>query len=218
MANYCDFNGRVLGKREQVEDFLKLWETEYDYSYKNAEAKNVKEKYVNYPDHKHFSRIFDFELCDENELKNELGDGKIEVAFGGYCAWSLGSCITMDGYYSWVDSEDGDRQFECIENWAKENPEVEVVICSVEPGCAFTERFTVKDGGVNEEVEDYYEFIIETEEDLESVRETLKISGINRTSIDLDEIEITDYTYLSLYASDAEWLDIYENDVLMNLD
>lgn len=109
--------------------------------------------YQHIPKEGHFYRIFE---CDEYETE-QLEDGKLRIHFGGNCAWSLSSCLTQSGYYG----RDTDYKMvstgTCIEDFAKNHPDVNIELLSYESGCCFTERFTVEEGEFYEEVEDYYE-------------------------------------------------------------
>lgn len=98
MANYCDYNMRVRGTKENVYKFHKRMR---DYDSPN-----------------HLFRMFAADIYDEYD--NE--DGTTTIDIGGYCAWSIESCCRASGYSNGVDLfEVNTRELELkLECWSSE--------------------------------------------------------------------------------------------------
>ena len=74
MPNYCDYRMKVVGKKENLDKFIK--------------------KLEDYDEPKHFWRMFQADIYDE-------GENFVEV--GGTCAWSIESCCRASGYSNGID-------------------------------------------------------------------------------------------------------------------
>lgn len=103
MPNYCDFDLAVVGKRKKVAEFLKVLSAHYNYDEPGEQPR-------------HLFRIFNvWELEDYDSIDEflddeaEVNDNTISVIVTGICAWSVGACMTEEGYYKDVKKAQGDR-------------------------------------------------------------------------------------------------------------
>lgn len=136
MPNYCDYGMYVVGHREQIEEFIKIMQLDYNGS----------------PDEpKHMWRIFDA-VADEI-VDNYLDTGLSRVNISGYCAWSVESCMNKSGYYR----DHPEKSTSLIEESLNKNLFIEVESC--ECGIGFSEHYTFVNGcQVRNECVDYEEF------------------------------------------------------------
>lgn len=131
-----------------------------------------------FPKTKHFWRIFEVEVDDFGYYE----DGRFYAEIFGDCAWSLNTCTLSTGYQDDWKEYEGQPWFKgtCLENVAKEFPELKMEFFSEEPGMELSEHITVKDGKVFEEVQEltcvYYESVEEAkEDDLEITKDQLNV-------------------------------------------
>jgi len=89
MPNYCDYSMCVKGKKDNIEEFIKVIEADYDYNT------------MQFSFDRHFFRVFE---ADYDEIE-KVGRGVYQVIINGYCAWSVASCMFEDGYYRNVRKE-----------------------------------------------------------------------------------------------------------------
>lgn len=179
MPNYCDFEGKVKGTKNDVKDFMEALNAEYNYE------TGVVEK-------THFYRIFGILSLYE--------DGDETAYFEGYGAWSLSSMLSAHGYHQ--DFKDKFYKGTCLEDFAKTHPTIEIEMIGVEPGMAFTERVRVKNGEAIFESDDYAGLSLEGEDDLIDYEDLLEEAGI----YDIVAEGIEKYGEASCEISDAEWL------------
>ena len=83
MPNYCYYSMCVKGKRENIEEFIKVIQSGYNYDT------------MEFDYDRHLFRVFEAYY----EIIEDLGDGLSQVIINGNCAWSVNSCMFEDGYY-----------------------------------------------------------------------------------------------------------------------
>lgn len=179
MPNYCNFEGKVKGTKNDVRDFMETLTAKYNYE------TDVVEK-------SHFYRVF--------EVYSEYEDGDETAYFEGYGAWSLSSMLSAHGYHKTL--KDKFYKGTCLEDFAKTHPTIEIEIISFEPGRIFTERVRVKGGEAIFEWDEYVVLILVGEDDLIDREDILKAAGIYDTVAD----KIERYGEVTCEISDAEWL------------
>lgn len=169
MPNYCNYSMYVKGKKEKVEEFIKVIQADYDY--------NI----MKFGYDRHLFRVFEAE-CDGAE---ELGDDEWAAIINGYCAWSVASCMFEDGYY-----KDCKERFK--ENFRgttlikeSENLNLEIEVFSEEGGCCFQEHYRIRYGVLElDECEDWYEYDLD---EFEYKEEAEKELGIEITDEEWEE-------------------------------
>lgn len=158
MANMCNFEMRVKGRRVDIETFFKAMSQVGHYIMgRGADAD------INYDDN----------------------DPDTSASIYGWCKWSVYSAMVDNAIdmrenpdnWCWGDDEERDPNPEYITLWEackKWNLDMEVYSC--EPGCEFQEHYMVVDGDiVCDECEEYHEYWIADYETLEEAEEELDI-------------------------------------------
>lgn len=152
MANNCYYRMRVRGTRDDVADFIKVIQCDYNYTNNT------------FTFDRHLSRVF--EACVEDvEDDNEQST---TITISGDCAWSVYSCM-MEGEHTYFNDDknnpNSQRSSLIIESKLL-NLEIEVY--SEETGCEFQEHFIIKNGEVLEnDCVKYQEFYYDGEFDEE---------------------------------------------------
>ena len=159
MPNYCNYSMCVVGAKENIEEFIKVIQADYNYG-------NMTFSYD-----RHMFRVFEAE-CDEIE---ERLNGSYQAIINGYCAWSVASCMLEDGYYNSMKEKHplDFRGTTLLIESKKLNLDIEVY--SEETGCCFQEHYVIIKGDfVRDECVDWVEIWVddyktkeEAEEDLE---------------------------------------------------
>ena len=147
MPNYCNYLMFVKGRKENVEEFIKIIQADYNYS-------TMKFSYS-----RHLFRVFEAS-CEELELV----DKDVYMAtISGQCAWSVYSCMFSGKgtYYSKL-KEDYTVSFKGTTlPLESKNLNLEIEAYSEESGMCFQEHYIIKNGCVNtKECVDYYEYYI----------------------------------------------------------
>lgn len=160
MPNYCNYSMCVVGKRKNVEEFIKVIQADYDYGN------------MVFSHDRHMFRVFEAE-CDEIEKR---ADGRFQTIINGYCAWSVNSCMFEGEYYGSFkkDYPDDFRGTTLCRESANLNLDIEVY--SEESGMCFQEHYIIIDGAIEcEDCVDWEEVWIdgyktkeEAEEDLDT--------------------------------------------------
>lgn len=141
MPNYCDYEMKINGKKENVEKLISYLQAEYSYKGDGT---------VECSADKHFFRVFGADVLEEYEIDPGKEDTLYTAIVGGCCAWSVYSCM-MQGehtYYNRV-KESNKKEFygtHMIE--ATRELDLEVEIFSEEPGCGFMEHYRIDKGEV----------------------------------------------------------------------
>ena len=114
MPNYCYYEMRVRGKRENIEEFVKVM-TDYERP-------------------KHFWRVFsaytDYDEPDENGLTTAM--------ISGDCAWSVHCCMCI-GPCTYAG--DADEEYRTSLQDESKRLQLEIEVYSDEPGMAFQEHY-----------------------------------------------------------------------------
>ena len=145
MPNYCDYSMCVKGTKENVEEFIKVIQADYDYN-------NMKFNYK-----RHLFRVFEAH-CDELE---QLDEDVYQALISGYCAWSVSSCMLEHGYYRDIKARHP-KEFRGT-TLKKESKRLNLAIevYSEECGCEFQEHYIFIDGQTKaSECVDYHEYYI----------------------------------------------------------
>lgn len=157
MPNICTANLNIRGYKDNVDEFLKILQADYDY-YK-----------MEFTHNKHFYRVFQAEVYNDEIY----GVTKFVSAFIE-CAWSVACCMFDDAYTYYNEStiitkdmSYEDKEFAaqhiihstCIEREAKRlNLDIEII--SEEPGIGFREHYLFYEGDLKRDdcvsYEEYY--------------------------------------------------------------
>lgn len=164
MSNICNYEMKVVGKKENIEEFIKIIQCDYDYTNMDFDYK------------KHIGgRVFDADPTDIEKRE----DGKYEVFIYGSCAWSVSSCM-FDGKFSYylkfLEAYKDKCRSTTITKESK-NLELDIEIYSTEPGGCFAEHFIVSNGEIKEQATyDYEEFYFDEYENKADAEKELEIS------------------------------------------
>lgn len=156
MANDCNYEMKVTGHPEDIKEFIKVIQADYNY---------IKQEFSY---ERHLYRVFEAEYC---ELEEEDAENNIwSCIIYGYCAWSVYCCM-LEGpstYYNenypyhtvYIDGKNIEilsKGTSLIKESAKLNLTIEVF--SEEIGMGFQEHFVIEYGEciINECV-DYKEY------------------------------------------------------------
>ena len=165
MANNCFYTMKVVGDRkENIEEFI---------------------SFMNYthPSGKHFARIFS---ADPDPI--EENNGRYSTIIVGDCAWSVASCMTERGYYSYSKSD----ELICLSQ-ATEKLMLIVEIFSQESGMGFAEHMIYSNGScIVDEVRDYYELWYDPSE-FNSIDEYIEAENLDLTPEQIECLEMNDY-------------------------
>ena len=160
MANNCFYSMYVKGTKDNVEDFIKVIKSNYDYGTMEFEYD------------RHMFRVFS---ADEGELE-VLDNDTYGVVINGDCAWSVASCMLEGGYYSRCKDSYGENFRGTTLTRESEILNLEIEVFSEECGMCFQEHYIVRYGvlEVNEYV-DWYEYFLDDYETKEEAEEDLEI-------------------------------------------
>ena len=162
MPNYCYYSMCVKGKKENVEEFIKVMQADYDYGTKKFSYD------------RHLFRVFEANCSEFYKEENDV----YKVFINGECAWSVMSCMFEDNFsYYKRFKEDYPNDFRgttlTIES---ERLNLDIEVYSEECGMCFQEHYLIRQGKLEiEECVDWcecYKGDFETKEDAE---EELKI-------------------------------------------
>ena len=96
MANYCSYDMRIVGKKENVNEMIAM--LKYDH-----------------PDERHFYRVFSAGIYNAEERP----DGRYAVDASGDCAWSVYSAMIEEEGYEKLCNVSGELELD-IEVWSSE--------------------------------------------------------------------------------------------------
>ena len=160
MPNLCFYSMCVKGKKENIEEFIKVMEAGYDYG-------TMKFDYD-----RHMFRVFeayydDIEQIDENVY---------QVTISGDCAWSVASCMMKDGYYSDVKKRYPNEFKGTYLQSESLRLELDIEVYSEESGACFQEHYIIRNGDIEvEECVDLYEYYIREYNTKEEAEENLDV-------------------------------------------
>lgn len=187
---YCYFLMRVKGKKENVEEFIDVVETEclVTYSSKNGVGKTYYE--CEGKSDRHLWSLDNLIFATVDELE----DGVITIDIRGDCAYSVYSCM-FDGKGTEQSRHPDGNGTTLLQESA--NLDLEIEVYSSEPVYEFMEHYLIKYGElIVDEVVDYAEYFLE---DYEDVEELNKLCGTKFTQEDWDNA----YDYISV--GGIEW-------------
>ena len=145
----------VIGKKNDVEEFIKVAQADYDYGT------------MEFSHDRHFFRVFE---AYYNGIE-DLGDDLYQVIINGDCAWSVGCCMFRGGYYDDFKKRFPNEFRGTTIQIESKRLNLSVEVFSEECGMCFQEHYIVIDGDIIEtECEDWYEYDIseyETKEEAE---------------------------------------------------
>lgn len=165
MPNYCNYEMKIVGKKENVDKLISYLQSDYSYTkVGDVEMPFSKEKKEQFKlqkcsADKHFFRVFEADHDPEYDDTRDNGDHVSIVS--GYCAWSIISCMINQGkgtyYNDWKDRLCDDFRGTHMEQ-ATKDLDLVVEIFSEECGCGFMEHFIIDKGKITKSrCEDYSE-------------------------------------------------------------
>ena len=135
MPNYCDYQMKLRGAKENVQKFIAYLKA--DYSYNNGKWECSEDR--------HFFRVF--------EAAHDPGEDTVDVSgetistVGGYCAWSVFSCL-FEGNHTYYDQwkNDGENFKGTHILEASKELDLDIEIYSEEAGVGFMEHYLIEKG------------------------------------------------------------------------
>ena len=159
MPNYCNYSMCVVGKKENIEEFIKVIQADYNYGA------------MEFSYDRHMFRVFEA-VCDEIE---ERFDGRYQVIINGYCAWSVASCMLEHGYYREFKKDYGSNFRGTTLPIESERLNLDIEVFSEESGMCFQEHYIISNGDIEcEECIEWEEVWIEEFETKEEAEEELE--------------------------------------------
>ena len=162
MPNYCNYEMKVVGKKENIEEFIKIMNSNYNY------------RTMEFDYERHMGGGV-FEAEDDGIRKQ--GD-LYETIIMGDCAWSVHSCMFDDvfSYYHHFKKDYGDECRSTTIPIESQRLSLDIEIYSEEPGCCFQEHYLIMKGDVEiDDCVDYYEYCLEEYETKEEAEKDLEI-------------------------------------------
>ena len=161
MPNYCNYSMCVVGKKENIEEFIKVIQADYDYGN------------MVFNHDRHMFRVFE---ANHDEIE-ERYDGRYQTVINGYCAWSVSSCMLEGGYYKSVKRDYPDNFKGTTLDRESERLNLSIEVYSEEPGCCFQEHYIITDGNiVCDECVDWSEIWVEDYKTKEEAEEEIGIT------------------------------------------
>ena len=182
MPNYCSYNMKVKGEKQNVEEFIKIMKANYNY----RDMKFDFERHMG-------GRVFDA-VASEIECEND----KHYSIITGSCAWSVSACMRENGYYKDFKNDYKDMCRSTTLAIESERLNLKIEVVSTEPGMCFAEHYIFNDGDlICEECVDYNEYPIyefENKEDAEK-----------EYDIEISDTEWKSHDYVCRGGFDIEW-------------
>lgn len=167
MPNYCDYEMRVKGKEEAIEEFISIIQADY----------HITDGVCSHE--RHFWRVFEAEV--QNKQFNN-GEGYAEIV--GCCAWSVHTCM-CDGKGTY--NNDYPNLGGTTLQAESERLHISIEVLSSETGCAFMEHYIYDNGNcIAEDCEKWMEYCTE---DFSSVEEMNAKLGTDFTHDEFKENE-----------------------------
>lgn len=152
MPNECSAVVKVSGRKDSVDEFIRIMNADYNYDH-------YVEENMSFSHNSHFFRIFFADTMDYEQ------DGLFVVAtLDVWCAWSIACCMFDDGYYNTIKKEceehnvpfHGTNITECAKKL-----QLSIEAISEEPAMCFMEHYLVNADGefeINDvvDMEEYY--------------------------------------------------------------
>ena len=170
MPNICDYSMKVIGREEDVNEFIEIMQNDYDCT-------------PNEP--RHFWRVFEA----YEDYRDDLWNGMVSVQLSGDCAWSVHTCMTEGGYQR-DHMSDGTNGTTLRAESERLNLVIEVF--SEECGMGFMEHYLYAFGKeIFDICVDYHEYYLENFDSVEEFNEEL---NLNWTQEEFDNYEDDRYT------------------------
>jgi hypothetical protein len=150
----------VKGKKESIEEFIKVMQADYDYGT------------MEFSYDRHFFRVFE---ANYEEIE-QLDLDEYQVIINGYCAWSVSSCMFKSYYYRDL-KERYPNEFRGTTLQSESiRLGLDIEVYSEECGCCFQEHYVILNGAVTvEESVDWYEYDLSEFDTKEEAEEELEI-------------------------------------------
>lgn len=162
MPNTCDYSMRVVGKKENIEEFIKIMKATYNYFEKE------------FSNDLHFFRIFE---AIEDQIE-ELDNRSYATTINGTCAWCVSSCMFDNepkSYYQLAKQEYSDDFRGTLVPIESKRLGLDIEIFS-EDGLTFQEHYIVKQGVIEtEDCVDWHEYYIGDFSSKEEAEKSLNI-------------------------------------------
>ena len=163
MPNYCYYQMKVVGKKENVEEFIKVMQADYDYS----EMKFSFDRHMG-------GRVFEAYVDEFKEIEK----GNYAALISGDCAWSVVCCM-FDGALTYHNDLKTRHPENCKSTTIpieSENLDLDIEIFSEESGMCFQEHYLVRKGVIEiDDCVDYNEYYVEEYATKEEAEEELEI-------------------------------------------
>ena len=130
MPNYCDYSMCVKGTKENVEEFIKVIQADYDYHG------------MIFSHDRHLFRVFE---ANYDEIE-KMCDDTYQVIINGYCAWSVASCMLEGGYYADVKTRYPNEFRGTTLLLESKRLGIDIEVYSEECGCCFQEHYVIVNG------------------------------------------------------------------------
>lgn len=161
MPNYCNYSMCVKGNKENIEEFIKVMKSDYNYNT------------MEFGFDRHMFRVFEAE-CDEVE---EYDDGVFQAIINGYCAWSVSSCMLEGGYYKDCKDSFGDDFRGTTLLLESKRLNIDIEVYSEECGMCFQEHYIITNGELEcDECVDWSEIWIDDYKTKEEAEADLEMS------------------------------------------
>lgn len=159
MANYCDFQMKIVGERQNVQALASYLQANYHYQ----------DGYSNCTADKHFFCVIETKIMRERSLLS----GDYMMMLQGCCSWSVRRCM-FEGeytYYNGWTEEDRSNLKESFRGTHLEEVtkalDLKVEIHSQEPHCGFREHYIVEAGQVTFENFESFNLYFDNEQSVE---------------------------------------------------
>ena len=166
MPNYCDYLMCIKGKKENIEEFIKVIKADYDYNS------------MRFSFDRHMFRVFE---ANDEEIE-QIGEDMYQVVINGYCAWSVSSCMLGEphSYYARGKETYNEKIFRGTTlPLESERLGIDIEVYSEESGCCFQEHYIIRNGIVEvDDCVDWYEYFLD---DYNTKEEAEKELGITIT-------------------------------------
>ena len=145
MPNLCSYSMCVKGKKQNIEEFIKVIKADYNYGT------------MEFSYDRHLFRVFD---ADYDEIE-QVGDNAYQVIIYGDCAWSVSSCM-LDSYHSYYSQlkERYPKEFRGTTlQIESERLNLDIEVFSEECGMCFQEHYIIRKGELEvDECVDWQEY------------------------------------------------------------
>jgi hypothetical protein len=143
MPNYCDAIIRVRGRRDCVDEFINVLQSDYYYAWKQGETVEDN-KFSHIP---HMYRIFEVDIMNR-VTANLITFAEIRVQ----CAWSVFACMFEGPYTYYDDTHTKEFTDKYGPNYGttvvreSKRLKLDIEIYSSEPGVGFQEHYRIVNG------------------------------------------------------------------------